>query len=349
MTDQEKKDALNEAVILKSLDHPNIIKFKEVFIQRKPVESLNIVTEYADGGDLEQKIKEQENKPFTEVEILDYFIQICLALRHVHNKKIIHRNLRSSNIFLMKSGLVKLGGFGVAKILKSSTVKDNEMVRNDFYLSPEILLNKPYDIKSDIWALGVLLYELLTFKMPFDSKSLPLLWVKVSKGVYDPPSSKYSSEIRDLLKKCLTLDPSKRPSIDDILNLPLIKNRIKNFLNEVQYDPDFSKNVIKKNENQKKEDEKHHQEKMSEQFKKEDNEINKIKKDVEKEIGNDLLKEVLGIMEKTCDKNAINLDKELIKKNILELTSKGFDKTKVEKAVDKIDEIIRILKHQYLK
>jgi len=88
---------------------------------------------------------------------------------------------------------------------------------------------------------------------------------------------------------------------------------------------------------------------VSEQFKEEENEIDKIKKDVEEEIGNDLLKEILGIMEKTCDKNAINLDRELIKKNILELTSKGFDKTKVEKAVDKIDEIIGILMYQNLK
>jgi len=72
------------------LNHPNIIKVKEVFIQRKSVEALNIVTEYADGGDLEQKIKEQKNKPFTETEILDYFTQICLALQYLHKKKIIH-------------------------------------------------------------------------------------------------------------------------------------------------------------------------------------------------------------------------------------------------------------------
>ena len=79
-----------------------------------------------------------------------------------------------------------------------------------------------------------------------------------------------------------------------------------------------------------------------EQCKEEDNEIDKRKKDIEKEIGNDLLKEILGIIEKACDKNGINSDKELIKKNILELISKGFDKAKVEKAVDKIEEILEI-------
>ena len=546
MTEQEKKETLNEAVILKKLDHPNIIKFKEVFIQRKPVEALNIVTEYADGGDLEQKIQAQNKKPFTEAEILDYFTQICLALQHLHKKKIIHRDLKSGNVFLMKSGIVKLGDFGISKGLKSSRDKAVTMVGTPYYLSPEIILNKPYDAKSDIWALGVLLYELLTFKMPFIAQSLPKLSIKINKGEYAAPSSKYSSEIRDLLKKCLTLKPEERPSIDEILKMPLIKNRINNLLNEVQFDQDLTKTMVKKYKDKKKEDEKHHhhhheekhaeenkkpaQEKSEEKtakepnkeennkekkmvndknkisnvfkkkkqknesnpavpgdkktftsessssaashistekslsktnflipkkdpnfqkdkqfkedeigktlnargykdllddksgnfdiskmnedqynqlrllnnlhkvannqeqdsdgeisvtssissipsskslddfifedgiqgtakevskegaskeaiekLKEENNEIDKMKKDIEKEIGNDFLKEILGMMEKTCGKNEINFDRELIKKNILDFTSKGFDKAKAEKAVEKIDELFAIL------
>ena len=87
MTDQEKRETFNEAIILKKLDHPNIIKFKEVFRQRKPKDILNIVTEFADGGDLGQKIEQQKKKPFSESQILDYITQICLALQHVHKKK----------------------------------------------------------------------------------------------------------------------------------------------------------------------------------------------------------------------------------------------------------------------
>ena len=468
MTEQEKKETLNEAVILKRSDHPNIIKLKEAFLQRKPVEALNIVTEYADGGDLEQKIKEQKNKPFTETEILDYFTQICLALQYLHKKRIIHRDLKSSNVFLMKSGNVKLGGFSISKVLKRSGDKAIAIVGSIYYLSPEILLNKPYDTKSDIWALGVLLYELLTFKMPFNAQSLPLFCNKISRGIYAPPSSEYSSEIRDLLKKCLTLKPEERPSIDEILNLPLIKNRINNKLNEVQNDQDLSTIMVKKYEDKKKEgkealhqdktakepDKKENPEKkimndknkLANHFKKkagstnistpislskinflmkrkdpnfqkdkkykedeigkildargykdllddksgnfdinkmseeqydqlrllnilykvangqdpdsdgdegaskeiieqceEENNEDKIKKEIEKEIGNDLLKEIFGIIEKTCGENNIIFDKELVKKNILELTSKGFDKAKVEKAVDKLEEIYLIL------
>ena len=248
MSDEEKRDTFNEVVILKKLDHPNIIKLKEVFIQRKPKSALNIVTEYADGGDLNKKIEEQKKKKelFKENQIIDYITQICLALQHVHKKKIIHRDLKSGNIFLMKSGIVKLGDFGIAKGLQSTWEKAKTLVGTPYFLSPEIITNKPYDAKSDIWALGVLLYELMTFRMPFNAVSLPLLSIKINRGVYKPPPSNYSHEIRDLLKKCLTVDPEKRPSIDDILKLPVIRNRINNFLKEVQYDQDLHSTMAKK-------------------------------------------------------------------------------------------------------
>ena len=275
MTDQDKRDTFNEAAILKKLDHPNIIKFKEVFLQRKPKEALNIVTEFADGGDLSQKIEQQKKKPFTEDQILDYITQICLALQHVHKKKIIHRDLKSGNVFLMKSGIVKLGDFGIAKGLKSTWEKAKTMVGTPYYLSPEIIKNEPYDSKSDIWALGVLLYELMTFKMPFNAVSLPLLSIKINRGVYQPPPGIYSSEIKDLLKKCLTLEAKNRPSIDEILQLPLIKNRIKNFLNEVQYDQDLSKTMAKKYKDKKKEEKHKKKEENENKVNKKESEDNK--------------------------------------------------------------------------
>ena len=265
MTDQEKRDTFNEAIILKKLDHPNIIKFKEVFLQRKPQEALNIVTEFADGGDLSQKIEQQKKKPFQESEILDYITQICLALQHVHKKHIIHRDLKSGNVFLMKSGIIKLGDFGIAKVLKSQKAKT--MVGTPYYLSPEIINNKPYDSKSDIWALGVLLYELMTFKMPFNATSLPLLSIKINRGVFHPPPKIYSAEIKNLLNRCLTIDPTKRPSINEILDLPLIKDRINNLLKEVQYDQDLSKTMVKKYKDKKREE--RHKKKAENEEKKE--------------------------------------------------------------------------------
>ena len=252
MTKQEKDDVINESTILSKLDHPNIIKFFEFFESSKPKLTFNIVTEYADGGDLSEKIKEQNKTPFKESDILDYFTQICLALKHIHEKKIIHRDLKSGNVFLMKNGLVKLGDFGIAKTFKSTMDKAKTMVGTPYYLSPEIIQGKPYDNKSDIWSLGVLLYEMMTFKMPFEANTLPMLSMKIMRGNYTPPSSMYTKDLREIVSKCLLVDPSRRPSIREILKMPIIQNRIKNFLTEVEYKKEFTKTITKKYETKKK-------------------------------------------------------------------------------------------------
>ena len=245
---KEKDDVLNESIILAKLDHLNIIKFFEVFESNKPKHMVNIVTEYADGGDLSEKIKEKKNKNnnFTESEILDYFTQICLAIKHIHEKKIIHRDLKSGNIFLMKNGLVKLGDFGIAKRFQKTMDKAKTFIGTPYYLSPEIINGKPYDSKSDIWSLGVLLYEMMTFKMPFNANSLHMLSVKIMRGQYIPPPTIYTKDLRELVTKCLTVEPKNRPSIQEILRMPIIQNRIRSFLTENQYNKEFNKTITKK-------------------------------------------------------------------------------------------------------
>ncbi len=248
MDKKEKDDVLNESIILAKLDHQNIIKFFEVFESNKPKHMVNIVTEYADGGDLSEKIKEKKkkNNNFTESEILDYFTQICLAIKHIHEKKIIHRDLKSGNIFLMKNGLVKLGDFGIAKRFQKTMDKAKTFIGTPYYLSPEIINGKPYDSKSDIWSLGVLLYEMMTFKMPFNANSLPMLSVKIMRGQYIPPPTIYTKDLRELVTKCLTVEPKNRPSIQEILRMPIIQNRIRSFLTENQYNKEFNKTITKK-------------------------------------------------------------------------------------------------------
>ena len=248
MDKKEKDDVLNESIILAKLDHQNIIKFFEVFESNKPKHMVNIVTEYADGGDLSEKIKEKknENNNFTESEILDYFTQICLAIKHIHEKKIIHRDLKSGNIFLTKNGLVKLGDFGIAKRFQKTMDKAKTFIGTPYYLSPEIINGKPYDSKSDIWSLGVLLYEMMTFKMPFNANSLPMLSVKIMRGQYIPPPTIYTKDLRELVTKCLTVEPKNRPSIQEILRMPIIQNRIRSFLTENQYNKEFNKTITKK-------------------------------------------------------------------------------------------------------
>ena len=233
--DKYNKDKEYIIVILKQLNHPNIINTKEIFFQSKPKEALNIVTEFVEGDILKEKIEKQNKVPFKESQILDYFIQICLGLQYFHKKKIIHNKIQSSNIFLTKSGIVKLGIFNLP-IFKNVNITYYRMVRDIslYYIPSEELC-----IKSDIWSLGVLLYELMTFNFPFTAESIPLLSIKMSRGVYKPPPSIYSSEIKDLLKHLLNVHAEERPSVDEILKLPIIKNRIKTFLDEIKYNKDL--------------------------------------------------------------------------------------------------------------
>jgi NIMA (never in mitosis gene a)-related kinase len=251
MSQEEKKEVLLEAKILERLDHPNIIRFREVFIARKPRYTLNIVMDYADGGDLQSKLKEQKGKYVAETQILDWFTQICLSLKHIHDKKILHRDLKSQNIFLTKNGMAKLGDFGIAKCLDFTLEQVKTIVGTPYYLSPEIVMNKPYSFKSDIWSLGVILYEMMQLKLPFDATNLPMLSVKIIKGVYNPLPNCFSKDLRTLAAMLLVVDSNKRPTINEILSkiiltigMPIIKSRIKNFLNELEYNREFSHTII---------------------------------------------------------------------------------------------------------
>lgn len=218
MTEKEKKDTLTESRILKQLEHQNIIKLKEVFMAKKPQFTLNIVTEYADGGDLAKRINEQNGKFFSESQIINWFTQIALALYHIHSRLIIHRDIKPQNVFLTKKGDVKLGDFGIAKCLEGTWQKAMTCIGTPYYLSPEILMDKPYSFKTDIWSLGVLLYQMTMLKLPFDSKSFHKLSLKILKGKYSPIADCFSVELKELVKSLLQTNPDKRPTIKDVLS-----------------------------------------------------------------------------------------------------------------------------------
>ena len=222
MKDEQKKVALLESTILEKLDHPNIIRFKETFAMRKPKLSLCIVMDYADGGDLKKKIMSQKGRFFEETQIVDWLTQISLAMKHIHDRKILHRDLKSENIFLSKNGLIKLGDFGISKCLNFTLDKAKTFIGTPFYLSPEIVQNIPYSFKSDIWSLGVLLYEMCALKMPFDAKNLIVLSLKISRGHYNPLPIHFSNDLKNLCYLLLSTDQDKRPNINAVLSKPYL-------------------------------------------------------------------------------------------------------------------------------
>ena len=238
----QKKEAYHEAKIMSVFDHPNIIRFRDIYATTSG--KLNIVMDYADGGDLADRIKQQKGKFFPEVFIIDIFVQLCLALKHVHDRKILHRDIKAQNIFLTKDDIVKLGDFGIAKVLTNTIDKTKTMVGTPYYLSPEIVDNKPYNFKSDVWSLGVLLYELCTLKPPFDASSFHFLALKIVRGAYPPLPPHYSRDLKALVASMLSIDPNKRPSIAQILKLPFVNKRIQNLLSESFKQKEFSHTVL---------------------------------------------------------------------------------------------------------
>jgi NIMA (never in mitosis gene a)-related kinase len=157
--------------------------------------------EYAECGDLSKAITVRKNskKFFEESQILDWFTQICLAMKHVHDRKILHRDIKGQNIFITKANTLKLGDFGIARVLNKTQDKARTVVGTPYYLSPEIIENKPYSFKSDVWSMGVLLYELCALAPPFTATSLQFLALKIVKGSYSKISGTYSNDMKTLV------------------------------------------------------------------------------------------------------------------------------------------------------
>jgi len=224
MPEEEKRETIKEAKILELFKHPNIIRFREVYKTKRG--KLCIVMEYAEGGDLQKKIKDQNGQPFLENQILDWFTQLCLALKHVHDRKIIHRDLKSPNIFLTKDNTVKLGDFGIARVLSHTKEKAKTIVGTPYYLSPEIIEGKDYTFKTDLWSLGVILYEMCSLSPPFKANNLSFLALKIVKGNYSPIPACYSGDLSSIIGKLLSVDPNRRPSVHDILGIFIFRVRL---------------------------------------------------------------------------------------------------------------------------
>lgn len=241
MSPKERQESRREVKVLAQLKHPNIVSYQESFEENG---NLYIVMDYCEAGDLYKRINGQRGIQMPEEEVLDYFVQICLGLKHVHDRKILHRDLKSQNIFLTKNGIVKLGDFGIARVLHSTVELARTAIGTPYYLSPEICENRPYNNKSDIWSLGCVLYELLTLKHAFEAGNMKNLVLKIIRGSYPPIPYKYSADIRGLVAQLLKRNAHDRPSINSILKKPFIQKRIEKFLSQEVMAEEFSHTVI---------------------------------------------------------------------------------------------------------
>ena len=232
LDEKNKLYTINEAILLKNIDHPNIIKFKEVFEVKKPNIQLNIIMEYAENGDLNKLLETNINKKvyFKENILINWLCQICSALKYIHYKKIIHRDIKPANIFMNNLGQIKLGDFGISKNLKNLELASS-FVGSAYYTAPEMIYEEKYSYEIDIWALGVTFYELMNLKKPFRAE-YPAIYLEIKNKEVDEINNIYSKPFRNLIYQMLKKNPKERPKADDILNNLFIKEKIKGLIIE---------------------------------------------------------------------------------------------------------------------
>ncbi|XP_027312225.2 serine/threonine-protein kinase Nek1 isoform X10 [Anas platyrhynchos] len=243
MSNKEREESRREVAVLANMKHPNIVLYRESFEENG---CLYIVMDYCEGGDLFKKINAQKGILFSEDQILDWFVQICLALKHIHDRKILHRDIKSQNIFLTKDGTIQLGDFGIARVLNSTVELARTCIGTPYYLSPEICQNRPYNNKSDIWALGCVLYEMCTLKHAFEAGNMKNLVLKIISGSFPPVSMHYSYDLRNLLSQLFKRNPKDRPSVNSILEKNFIAKRVEKFLTPQLIAEEFNHKIFQK-------------------------------------------------------------------------------------------------------
>lgn len=217
---QTKDDLISfrrEIDILKKVDHPNIMRMLDVY---ETDTDFCVVSEFA-RGDLFQIIEDNQTLPENVLQNLAY--QLVAALQHLHQSRIIHRDIKPQNILISSQGLIKLCDFGFARALSCTTLVLTSIKGTPLYMAPELVQERPYDEKIDIWSLGIILYELFYGKPPFFTDSIyKLIQMIVNDTIAWP--GKISDDFKDFLLLMLQKDPVHRASCGQLLQHPFITN-----------------------------------------------------------------------------------------------------------------------------
>ncbi|OHT02848.1 CAMK family protein kinase [Tritrichomonas foetus] len=214
---KSKSTAQREAKLLRMMQHPNIIMYLDSFFDSQG--DFCIVLEYADGKDLQKYL--ETHKQIAEKQVLQIFTQIILGLDYIHSQNVLHRDIKTANVFLFRKGLVKLGDFGIAREVQNDELAGT-LIGTPYFMCPELLRGQRYGFPADIWAAGCVLFELLAGKHAFTGKSREELFANIMSGKMPQMPTQYSKPLINLLCSMLSQDPAQRPSCKDILATDII-------------------------------------------------------------------------------------------------------------------------------
>lgn len=232
---KDAKDAQKEGQVLSQLKHPYIVRYRDTFTEHG---WFCILMDYCEGGDLIKQIEgaKKGRVVLGEEKILRWFTQALLALKYIHDRHILHRDLKPGNFFLSKTGVLKMGDFGIAKVLSCTAACARTQIGTPYYLSPEVCQEKPYSWGSDVWAMGCILYELCALRVPFDAPNMQALVNKIVQGPIPSVPNKFSPFVVQVCGQMLNRNAKQRPSVADILKRPQIQAVVKQMLDEANND-----------------------------------------------------------------------------------------------------------------